>query len=135
MRADATGLENIRDDPARVNGSYLYAALEELRVLHEFHECKYRQHPKFHHFAVMHLFDTALPWAVFEAQMDAVGRDMLQFTRLKTTLTEHASGINRLESALGMVWQSLVIPTPATRACKRGGGKGVSMVDGMEVIK
>ena len=40
VRADAAGLKNIRDDPARVNASYLYAALEELLVLREFHECE-----------------------------------------------------------------------------------------------
>jgi hypothetical protein len=33
VRVEAAGLENIRDDVARVNGSFLYAALEELRVL------------------------------------------------------------------------------------------------------
>ena len=57
VRVEAAGLENIRDDVARVNGSFLYAALEELRVLREFHEHEYRQHPKFHHNLVMHLFE------------------------------------------------------------------------------
>ena len=48
VRVEAAGLENICDDAARVNGSFLYAALEELRVLREFHGHEYRQHPKFH---------------------------------------------------------------------------------------
>ena len=34
VRVEAAGLKNIRDDAARVNGSFLYAALEELRVLY-----------------------------------------------------------------------------------------------------
>ncbi len=49
VRVEAAGLENIRDDAVRVNGSFLYAALEELRVLREFQDHKYCQHPKFHH--------------------------------------------------------------------------------------
>ena len=48
---------------------------------------------------------------------------------------EQASGIDRLEAALGTVCQSLRIPAPALRARKQGGGKGVSMADGMEVIE
>ena len=45
--ADAAGLKNIQDDPARVNGLYLYTTLEELQVLWEFHKCKYRHIPSF----------------------------------------------------------------------------------------
>ena len=88
-----------------------------------------------HHHVVMHLFDTALPRAVFKAQIDGADRDLLWFNRIDTALAEQARGINRLETALGRVWQSLGILTPATRAHKRGRGKGVSMVDGMEVIE
>ncbi len=124
VRGDAAGLKNIRNNPARVNGSYLYAALEEIRVLREFHEWEYRQHPKFHHFVVMHsLFDIALPRTVLKAQTDGAGRDLLRFTRLKTTLIEHASSIDWLELALGMVWQSLGIPTPETHAPSREVGR------------
>ena len=83
----------------------------------------------------MHLFNTTLPRAVSEVQTDGRGRDLLQFNRIDTALTEHASGIDRLEAALGTVCQSLGIPTPATRARKQGGGKGVSMADRMEVVE
>ena len=75
-------------------------------------------YPKFHHFVVMHLFETALPRAVFEAHMDGVGWDLLRFNRIDTILTEHASGIDQLEAVLGMVWQSPGIPAPATQAHK-----------------
>ena len=67
-----------------------------------------------------------------EVQTDGRGRDLLQFNRIDTALTEHTSGIDRLEAALG---QSLGIPTSATRARKQGGGKGVSMADRMEVVE
>ena len=82
----------------------------------------------------MHLFDTTLPWAVFEAQANGAGQDLLRFTRLEATLTEHGSGIDQLELVLGTVRQSFGIPALAMRIRKRGGGKGVPMADGMEVI-
>ncbi len=109
----AAGLENIQDDTAWVNRMYLYTAMEELLVLEEFASHEYRQHLKFHHFVMMHLF-TALPHLVFEAQTDGVGCNMLRFTHFKNTLTNHGTSINRLEMALGMVWQSLGLPTLAT---------------------
>ena len=34
-------------DPLRTNGYFLYAALEELRVLREFKAAKWRQHEEF----------------------------------------------------------------------------------------
>ena len=76
------GLENIHDDAARVNGSFLYAALKELRVLREFHGHEYRQHPKFHHNVVMHLFDTALPRSVYEVRMDGSGPSSSRGSRM-----------------------------------------------------
>ncbi len=54
-------LGNIRDDNARVNGLFLYATLEELRVLREFASHDFRRHPKFNQCIVLHLFDTSLP--------------------------------------------------------------------------
>ena len=53
VRVEAAGLKNIHDDAAWFNGSFLFAALEELRVLRKFQDHEYRQHPKFHHNAVM----------------------------------------------------------------------------------
>jgi hypothetical protein len=132
----AAGLENIRDDPAPVNGLYLYAPMEELRVLGEFASHEYSQHPKFHHFVVMHLFDTALPQSVFEAQSDGAGRNMLRFTHFKNTLADHGTSIDRLETALGTVRQSLGLPALATRNRKQqGAGKGVLVTDKTEVIE
>jgi hypothetical protein len=42
VRMFAAELGNIRDDNAQVNGLFLYAALEELRVLREFASHGYR---------------------------------------------------------------------------------------------
>ncbi len=112
VRVEAVGLENIRDDVARVNGSFLYAALEELRVLREFHGHEYRQHPKFHHNVVMHLFDTALPRSVYEARTDGAGRDTLKLTRLKNAVADQGTSIDCLETAVGTMRQGCEnIPT------------------------
>jgi hypothetical protein len=64
VRMFVVELGNVRDDPARVNGLFLYAALKELRILHDFHAHDYRHHPKYNQSVVLHLFDTSLLWAV-----------------------------------------------------------------------
>ena len=139
MRMHAAGLEHVVGGPARVNGLYLYAALGELRVLREFAVHDYRQHPKYNHFVMMHLFDTMLPRpiSVWEKHTDGAGRDMVWLTRLKSALTDQGAHIDRMETALGSVRQSLGLPTLV--ACNRrhagAGGRGVTMADGVEVIE
>ena len=135
MRVEVAGLENIHDDAARVNGSFLYAALEEHRVLREFHGHEYRQHPKFHHNVVMHLFDTALPRLVFEARTDGSRCDTLKLPRLKNAVADQGTSIDCLEMAVGTMRQGLGLP--ALGACrKRGGsGKGVTMAVGVDTIE
>ena len=39
-------LSNIKNDPASVNGLFLYRALEELRTMREFASHDYWRHPK-----------------------------------------------------------------------------------------
>jgi len=135
VRVEVAGLENIRDDAARVNGSFLYTALEELRVLREFQGHEYRQHPKFHHNVVMHLFDTALPRSVYEACTDGSGHDTLKLTRLESAVADQGTSIDRLEMAVGTMQQGLGLPTLGAR-CKRGGsGKGVTLADGVDTIE
>ena len=135
VRVEAAGLENIRDNAARVNGSFVYAALEELRVLCEFQEHEYCQHPKFHHNVVMHLFDTALPRLVYESRADGAGRDTLKLTRLENDVSNHGTSIDRLELAVGTMHQGLGLPATATRRKQGGANKGVMLVGGVDVIK
>jgi hypothetical protein len=138
VRMHAAGLEHVVGDPARVNGLYLYAALEEfLRVLREFAAHDYRQHPKYNHFVTMHLFDTTLPRSVWEKRTDGAGRDMLRLTRLESVLTDQGAHIDRMKTGLGLVRQSLGLPAPAARNRRRAGagGKGVTMGDGVETIE
>ena len=132
VRVEAAGLENIRNDAARVDGFFLYAALEELRVLREFHGHKYCQHPKFHHNVVMHLFDTALPRSVYKARTDGAGRDTLKFTRLENTVADQGTSIDHLETAVGTMRQGIGLP--ATGSCRKR-GKGVTMAEGVETIQ
>ena len=102
MRVEAAGLKNICDDAARVNRSFLHTALEKLRVLREFQDHKYCQHPKFHHNVVMHLFDTALPChLVYELCIDRARRDTLKLTRLENAVSDQGTSIARLETAFG----------------------------------
>ena len=61
----AASLENIRDDPTRVHGLFLYGALEELHVLRDFAAHDYRCHPEYNQCAGMHLFDMSLPCLVY----------------------------------------------------------------------
>ena len=58
VRMFASELGNIRDDNARLNGLFLYAALKELRVLREFALHDYCRHPKYNQCIVLHLFNT-----------------------------------------------------------------------------
>ncbi len=135
VRVEAAGLKNIRDDAARVNGSFLYAALEELRVLREFQDHKYHQHPKFQHNVVMHLFDTALPCLVYESRTDGAGRNTLKLTWLENAVSNHGTSIDRLETALGMMRQGLGLLAVVTRRKQGGANKGVTMVEGVDVIE
>jgi hypothetical protein len=48
-------------DSLSANGMFLYAAMEELRVLREFASCNWRNHPKFNQNILRQLFETCLP--------------------------------------------------------------------------
>ena len=135
MRVEAAGLKNIRDNTARVNRSFLYAALEELRVLHEFQDHEYRQHPNFHHNVVMHLFDTVLPCSVYEMRTDRAGRNTLKLTRLENAVSDQGTSIDRLEAALGTMRQGLGLPAVVTRRKQGGANKGVTLTEGVDVIE
>ena len=79
VRMFVSELGNIRDDNARVNGLFLYAALEELRILREFASHDYRRHPKYNQCVVLHLFDTSLLRSVYEKRANNAGRDALRW--------------------------------------------------------
>ena len=127
VRVEATGLKNI--------GSFLYTALEELRVLCKFQDHKYHQHPTFYHNVVMHLFDTALPRSVYELRTDGARRNTLKLTRLENAVSDQGSSIDRLEMAFGTMRQGLGLPAAVSRQKRGGANKGVTLAEGVDIIE
>jgi hypothetical protein len=59
-------------DPLQTNGYFLYAALEELRVLKEFSKVKWRRHEEFGHNMLGFVFKTSVLKAVLDAHPNPV---------------------------------------------------------------
>jgi hypothetical protein len=89
VRVFATDLGNVKDDTARVNRLFLYAALKELRILRDFAAHQYRHHPKYNNQVVEHLFNTSVPPAVYEKGLGSgsSGGSILRFNRINTSLS------------------------------------------------
>jgi hypothetical protein len=78
-------------DELEINGVFLYATLEEVRVMREFVTHNFRRHPKFYPEVVMFLFETYVPKSMFEKKKSSKGDN-------ETSLTIK---VNELESSLG----------------------------------
>ena len=128
VRVFAADLGNLKDDMGRVNGLFLYAALEELRVLRDFAAQQYRHHPKYSNQVVEHLFNTSVPRAVYERGLGSgsSGGSILKFNKIEGSLADHKAGIDRLETAVGSIRSHLQMPPAAgrNRGGRRGGGGG-----------
>ena len=129
VRVFAADLGNLKDDTGRVNGLFLYAALEELRVLRDFAANQYRHHPKYNNQVVEHLFNTSVPRAVYEKGIGSgsSGGSILRFNKIDGTLADHKAGIDRLETAVGSICSHLGLPAGGAarqRGGRRGGGGG-----------
>ena len=59
-------------DPLQTNGYFLYAALEELRVLKEFSKVKWRRHEEFGHTMLGFVFENSVSKAVLDARPNLV---------------------------------------------------------------
>jgi predicted nucleic acid-binding Zn-ribbon protein len=59
-------------DPLQTNGYFLYAALEELRVLKEFSKVKWRRHEEFGHTMLGFVFENSVLKAVLDARPNPV---------------------------------------------------------------
>jgi len=59
-------------DPIQTNGYFLYAALEELRVLKEFSKVKWRRHEEFGHTMLGFVFENSVSKAVLDARPNPV---------------------------------------------------------------
>jgi hypothetical protein len=124
VRMFAAELGNVQEDPAKVNGLFLYAALEELRVLQDFELHGYRRHPTYNQCVVLHLFDTSLPGAVYKKAANGPGWDGLRFTRIDGTLTDHKTSLDHLEMVVGSIRSHLQLPAQGARNRRRGGRGG-----------
>lgn len=87
VRRFAAEAVSIGSDSLMTNGMFLYAALEELRVLREFATCDWRNHPKFNQSIVRHLFETCLPRTVYENKKE--GFSMFKINALTATGERH----------------------------------------------
>ena len=59
-------------DPLQTNGYFLYAALEELRILKEFAKVKWRRHEEFGHNMLRFVFENSVSKAVLDARPNPV---------------------------------------------------------------
>jgi hypothetical protein len=59
-------------DPLHTNGYFLYAALEELRVLKEFWRVKWRRHEEFGYNMLGFVFENSVSKAILDARPNAI---------------------------------------------------------------
>jgi len=97
-------------DSLSTNGMFLYAALEELRVLREFATCDWRNHLKFNQNIVRHLFETCLPRAVFENRKEGAGLHTLKINALTTVTECHQVLLNGVATGMGELWAKVGLP-------------------------
>ena len=131
VRRFAAEAVSVGSDTLMANGMFLYAALEELRVLREFSTCDWRNHPKFNQSIVRHLFETCLPRAVYENKKE--GSHILKINALAATterhqvlLNGHASGIGELRAKAGLPPQK---KTKFAKGTSSGGEDGVDVIE------
>jgi hypothetical protein len=131
VRRFAAEAVSIGSDSLMTNGMFLYAALEELRVLREFATCDWRNHPKFNQSIVRHLFETCLPRAVYENKKE--GFSMLKINALTATGERHQTLINGLASGIGELRAKAGLPPQKKIKFARGSSSGGE--DGVDVIE
>jgi hypothetical protein len=110
VRRFAAEAVSIGTDSLSTNGMFLYAALEELRVLREFASCDWRNHPKFNQNIVRHLFETCLPRAVFENRKEGVGLHTLKINALTTVTERHKVLLNGVATGMGELRAKVGLP-------------------------
>ena len=72
VRSFATEASGPAMDPLQTNGYFLYAALEELRVLKEFSKVKWRRHEEFGHNMLGFVFENRVSKAVLDGRPNPV---------------------------------------------------------------
>ena len=115
VRRFASEAVSLGADSLQTNGLFLYAAVEELRVLREFEASDWHNHPEFNQNVVLHLFETCLPRVVFE-QKSSTGGTTPASNLLLLKIIALGVHVDQCVSALGL-------------AKKNRGGKGVDIID------
>ena len=132
VRRFAAEAVSIGSDSLRTNGMFLYAAMEELRVLREFSECDWRNHPKFNQSIVRHLFETCLPRAVYENKKE--GSHILKLNALMAADKRQQVLINGLSMGIGELRAKVGLP-PAKKKSKFAQGSTAAGGDNVEEIE
>jgi hypothetical protein len=110
VRRFAAEAVSIGTDSLSTNGMFLYAALEELRVLREFATCDWLNHPKFNQNIVRHLFETCLPRVVFENRKEGAGLHTLKINALTTVTERHQVLLNGVATGMGELRAKVGLP-------------------------
>jgi hypothetical protein len=114
-------------DLLSANGMFLYAAMEELRVLREFASCDWCNHPKFNQNIVRHLFETCLPQAVYKSRpKEGSGSHILKLNAPKETAKHQERVLNGITMGIGEIWAKVGLPL-AKRSKK--GTPGMEEID------
>ena len=115
---------SIGSDSLSTNGMFLYAALEELRVVRV---ADWRNHPKFNQNQniVRHLFETCLPRAVFENRKEGAGLHTLKINALTTVTECHQVLLNGVATGMGELRAKVGLPPrKRTKFAKGAAGEG-----------
>ena len=86
-------------DPLRTNGYFLYAALEELRVLKEFSRVKWRRHEEFGYNMLGFVFENSVSKAVLDAQPNPI----LKVIGLNEQLKTIKAGMDEIQTNLAQI--------------------------------
>ncbi len=111
-------------DPLQTNGYFLYAALEELRVLKEFSRVKWRRHEEFGYNMLGFVFKNSVSKVVLDARPNPVLKMVGLFEQLKAI----RATMDRFQKNLGQVRAQANMPAMKPMAKK-------ARIGGVEIIK
>ena len=106
-------------DPLQTNGYFLYAALEELRVLKEFSRVKWRRHEEFGYNMLGFVFENSVSKAVLDARPNPV----LKLVGLDEQLKVIRATMDHFQTNLGQVRAQANMPAmkPMAKKARIGG--------------
>ena len=106
-------------DPLQTNGYFLYAALEELRVLKEFSTVKWRRHEGFGHNMLGFVFENSVSKAV----LDACPNPVLKLNGVDKQLKAFWATVDHMQTNLVQICAhaSMAAMKPVGKKAKGGG--------------